>query len=115
MRALRPLHSYQDFDVDPDGGREPADWVKLFGILANSGFRGYVSTEIETNDNPVPKFAAEEIRVARMFSDSRLRHRGWEDLAPRQALEARVGTLLKLDRAAIAVAGGLRQAISPGF
>ena len=27
-----------------------------------------VSMEIETNDNPVPKFAAEEIRVARMFS-----------------------------------------------
>lgn len=52
----------------PDGGREPADWVKLFGILANAGFRGYVSMEIETNDNPVPKFAAEEIRVARMFS-----------------------------------------------
>jgi len=52
----------------PDGGREPADWVKLFGILANNGFRGYVSMEIETNDNPVPKFAAEEIRVARMFS-----------------------------------------------
>jgi hypothetical protein len=24
--------------------------------------------EIETNDNPVPKFAAEEIRVARLFS-----------------------------------------------
>lgn len=52
----------------PDGGREPADWVKLFGILANAGFRGYVSMEIETNDNPVPKYAAEEIRVARMFS-----------------------------------------------
>lgn len=52
----------------PEGGREPADWVKLFGILANNGFRGYVSMEIETNDNPVPKFAAEEIRIARMFS-----------------------------------------------
>jgi L-ribulose-5-phosphate 3-epimerase len=52
----------------PEGGREPADWVKLFGILANAGFRGFVSMEIETNDNPVPKFAAEEIRVARMFS-----------------------------------------------
>jgi sugar phosphate isomerase/epimerase len=52
----------------PDGGREPADWLKLFGNLANAGFRGYVSMEIETNDNPVPKFAAEEIRVARMFS-----------------------------------------------
>lgn len=51
-----------------NGGREPADWVKLFGILANHGFRGYVSMEIETNDHPVPKFAAEEIRVARMFS-----------------------------------------------
>jgi L-ribulose-5-phosphate 3-epimerase len=52
----------------PDGGREAANWEKLFGILANNGFRGYVSMEIETNDKPMPKFAAEEIRVARMFS-----------------------------------------------
>ena len=54
--------------ASPDGSRELADWVKLFGILANAGFRGFVSMEIETNDHPVPKFAAEEIRVARMFS-----------------------------------------------
>jgi len=52
----------------PEGGREPANWEKLFGILANNGFRGYVSMEIETNDKPLPKFAAEEIRVSRIFA-----------------------------------------------
>jgi sugar phosphate isomerase/epimerase len=54
----------------PDGKREPADWVKLFGILANSGYRGFVSIEIEPHDkdNPVPKYAAELIRCARMYS-----------------------------------------------
>jgi L-ribulose-5-phosphate 3-epimerase len=54
----------------PDGKREPADWVKLFGILANGGYRGYVSIEMEPydNDNPVPRYAAELIRCARMYS-----------------------------------------------
>jgi sugar phosphate isomerase/epimerase len=54
----------------PDGKREPADWVKLFGILANSGYRGFVSIEIEPydKDNPVPRYAAELIRCARMYS-----------------------------------------------
>lgn len=54
--------------TDPEGKRIAADWEKLFGILADKGFRGYVSMEIETNDKPMPKFAAEEIRVSRMFS-----------------------------------------------
>jgi sugar phosphate isomerase/epimerase len=54
----------------PDGKREPADWVKLFGILANGGYRGYVSIEMEPNDtdNPVPRYAPELIRCARMYS-----------------------------------------------
>ncbi len=52
----------------PEGQREQADWVKLFGILANAGYRGYVSLEISTPDNPVPKYAAELIRCARMYS-----------------------------------------------
>jgi hypothetical protein len=52
----------------PDGRREPADWAKLFGILANAGYRGYVSLELSTPDNPVPKYAAELIRCARMYS-----------------------------------------------
>jgi sugar phosphate isomerase/epimerase len=54
----------------PDGKREPADWVKLFGVLANSGYRGFVSIEIEPydKDNPVPRYAAELIRCARMYS-----------------------------------------------
>ena len=54
----------------PDGKREPADWPKLFGILANGGYRGYVSIEMEPydNDNPVPRYAAELIRCARMYS-----------------------------------------------
>ncbi len=54
----------------PDGKREPADWVKLFGILANAGYRGYVSIEMEPNDqdNPVPRYAPELIRCARMYS-----------------------------------------------
>jgi L-ribulose-5-phosphate 3-epimerase len=54
----------------PEGKREPADWVKLFGILANGGYRGYVSIEMEPNDkdNPVVRYAPELIRCARMYS-----------------------------------------------
>jgi len=54
----------------PDGKREPADWVKLFGILANAGYRGYVSMEIEPNDqdDPVHRLAPELIRCARLYS-----------------------------------------------
>jgi L-ribulose-5-phosphate 3-epimerase len=60
----------------PDGQREPADWVKLFGILANGGYRGYVSIEMESSgksvksddDNLVLRYAAELIRCARMYS-----------------------------------------------
>jgi len=54
----------------PEGKREPADWVKLFGILANSGYRGYVAIEMEPSDkeDAVPRYAAELIRCARMYS-----------------------------------------------
>jgi L-ribulose-5-phosphate 3-epimerase len=54
----------------PEGKREAADWVKLFGILANGGYRGYVSIEMEPNDkdNPVVRYAPELIRCARMYS-----------------------------------------------
>lgn len=54
----------------PEGKREPADWVKLFGLLANGGYRGYVSIEMEPsdNDNPVQRYAGELIRCARMYS-----------------------------------------------
>ena len=52
----------------PEGQREPADWVKLFGILANAGYRGYVSLEETSGNNPVPQFAAELIRCTRMYS-----------------------------------------------
>jgi sugar phosphate isomerase/epimerase len=51
----------------PEGQREPADWVKLFGILANGGYRGFVSLELSTPDNP-SKYTAELIRCARMYS-----------------------------------------------
>jgi sugar phosphate isomerase/epimerase len=54
----------------PEGTREPADWVKLFGILANGGYRGYMALEVSTTDNPVPKFAAELIRCAKLYSGS---------------------------------------------
>ena len=54
----------------PDGNREPADWVKLFGILADGGYRGFVSIEMEprNQDNPVVRYAPELIRCARMYS-----------------------------------------------
>lgn len=56
--------------TSPDGKKEPADWPKLFGILANAGYRGYVSIEMEPfdQDNPVPRYAPELIRCARMYS-----------------------------------------------
>jgi sugar phosphate isomerase/epimerase len=52
----------------PEGTREPADWAKLFGILANAGYRGFCSLELSTPDNPVPKYTAELIRCTRMYS-----------------------------------------------
>jgi sugar phosphate isomerase/epimerase len=54
----------------PDGKREPADWAKLFGILANAGYRGYVSIEMEPSDkeDAVARYAPELIRCARMYS-----------------------------------------------
>ncbi|HEY2013407.1 MAG TPA: sugar phosphate isomerase/epimerase family protein [Bryobacteraceae bacterium] len=54
----------------PEGKREEADWPKLFGILANGGYRGYVSIEMEPRDtdNPVLRYAPELIRCARMYS-----------------------------------------------
>jgi L-ribulose-5-phosphate 3-epimerase len=52
----------------PDGHREPADWARLFGILAKAGYRGYVSLELSAPDNPVATYAAELIRCARMYS-----------------------------------------------
>ncbi len=54
----------------PDGKREPADWIKLFGILANAGYRGYVSMEFEPKDkdNPIVRYSPELIRCARMYS-----------------------------------------------
>jgi len=54
----------------PDGKREPADWPKLFDILAKGGYRGYVSIEVEPRDtdNPVVRYAPELIRCARMYS-----------------------------------------------
>ncbi len=55
----------------PEGTREKADWVKLFGILANGGYRGFVSIELEPKKeggNEVAKYAPELIRCARMFS-----------------------------------------------
>jgi sugar phosphate isomerase/epimerase len=52
----------------PEGTREPADWAKLFGILAKGGYRGFCSLELSTPDNPVPKYAAELIRCTRLYS-----------------------------------------------
>ena len=52
----------------PEGQREPADWTRLFGILATAGYRGFVSLELSTPENPVPKYAAELIRCARKYS-----------------------------------------------
>jgi sugar phosphate isomerase/epimerase len=51
----------------PEGQREQADWLKLFGILAKAGYRGFVSLELSTPDDP-SKYTAELIRCARMNS-----------------------------------------------
>ena len=51
----------------PDGTREPADWTKLFGILANGGYRGYVSLELSTAGTPAA-YTAELIRAARLYA-----------------------------------------------
>ena len=56
--------------ASPDGKREAADWPKLFGILANAGYRGYVSTEFEPydEDDAIVKYSPELIRYARLYS-----------------------------------------------
>jgi L-ribulose-5-phosphate 3-epimerase len=51
----------------PEGQREPADWVKLFGILANGGYRGYVSLEETTNTNRSNVFG--RVRMDSPFRD----------------------------------------------
>ena len=51
----------------PDGAREAADWTKLFGILANGGYRGYVSLELSTAGIPAA-YTAELIRAARLYA-----------------------------------------------
>ena len=51
----------------PEGTREPADWTKLFGILANGGYRGYVSLELSTAGNPAA-YTSELIRAAGLYA-----------------------------------------------
>jgi sugar phosphate isomerase/epimerase len=36
----------------PGGGREPADFDRIFGILSDAGYRGYVVLEYEESEDP---------------------------------------------------------------
>jgi sugar phosphate isomerase/epimerase len=56
----------------PEGTKEKADWDRLVGMFAKSGYRGYVSLEYEdTAVEPaaaIPALAAELLRVVRKYS-----------------------------------------------
>ena len=56
--------------ASPDGKREPADWPRLFTILAKAGYRGFVSLEIEPYDpeGAIDKYGPELVRATRNFS-----------------------------------------------
>ncbi|HUQ95116.1 MAG TPA: sugar phosphate isomerase/epimerase family protein, partial [Bryobacteraceae bacterium] len=53
------------------GEKQKADWDRLFGMFARSGYKGYLSLEYEGKDAPetaVPLLAAELIRYARKYT-----------------------------------------------
>ena len=47
--------------TDENGKKLPADWSRLLGLIAKSGYRGFVGLEYENNNAPadVPKLCAE--------------------------------------------------------
>jgi sugar phosphate isomerase/epimerase len=55
---------------DENGKKVPADWSRLFNILAKSGYRGYVGLEYESEDAKVnvPKYVAELRNLVRKFT-----------------------------------------------
>jgi sugar phosphate isomerase/epimerase len=56
--------------ADENGKKVPADWNRLFNILAKSGYRGYVGLEYESEDAKVnvPKYVAELRSLVRKFT-----------------------------------------------
>jgi sugar phosphate isomerase/epimerase len=57
--------------ADENGKQGKADWDRLLGMFAKAGYKGYVSLEYETDDDPakgVPPLAAELRRGARKYS-----------------------------------------------
>jgi sugar phosphate isomerase/epimerase len=53
------------FNVEPDGADRDFDWVKIHGLLAKAGFRGFLSIEYEGADADEPAVVA---RVARFLN-----------------------------------------------
>jgi Sugar phosphate isomerases/epimerases len=54
-----------------DGVKEPADWDRLIGMFAKSGYRGYLSLEYEEKEGAeiaVPRLAAELLRGVRKYT-----------------------------------------------
>jgi sugar phosphate isomerase/epimerase len=54
-----------------DGTKEPADWDRLIGMFAKSGYRGYLSLEYEEKEGAetaVPRLAAELLRGVRKYT-----------------------------------------------
>src|SRR5579883_3673040 len=56
--------------ASPDGVKEKADWDRLLGMFAKSGYKGYVSIEYEDQDveTALPGLAAELKRGVRKYS-----------------------------------------------
>ena len=53
---------FKDAIAGEDGKREPADWSRLVGMFAKSGYKGYIAIEYEGQDAPetaVPRLAGE--------------------------------------------------------
>jgi sugar phosphate isomerase/epimerase len=57
-------------EVHSGGGKQPADWPRILGILGKAGYHGYLALEYESTEDPmgtVPKLVAkmkEAIRTA---------------------------------------------------
>jgi sugar phosphate isomerase/epimerase len=62
---------FKEMIATEDGGKEKADWNRLAGMFAQSGYKGYLSIEHDTTEPPdvaVPRLIADLRRTIRKFS-----------------------------------------------
>jgi sugar phosphate isomerase/epimerase len=62
---------WKEMIASEDGAKEKADWDRLLGMFAHSGYKGYLSLEHDGTEAPetaVPRLAAELRRAIRKYS-----------------------------------------------